>query len=425
MPEDSSFDSFRGLSAEPELDSTTPPPERIWSVSQVNSAIRKLIEDSVDALWVRGEVGNWRRYPSGHCYFSVKDDRSELRCVMFARDASALPTDPDDGMEVRLFGNLTLYEKRGAYQMSVRRLESEGAEGLWRIAFEKLRSQLEAEGLLDPSRKRPLPAYPAVVGVVTSTSGAALRDIISVLGRRAPWVRVLVRGTRVQGEGAAKEIAEAIEDLVATGEAEVIIVGRGGGSIEDLWAFNEEPVARAIAKSPVPVVSAVGHEVDVTISDLVADLRSPTPSAAAEAVVPDGVVIREELRHIPHQLSKGLRGILHHRKTMMDNALSRLGLRIERRVQSAQQMLDHDFGRLQNRVRGILDRGRQRLIGVEGKLDALSPLATLRRGYSVARTGDGQILKSVRDFVKGDSFTLRVSDGEVIAEAKEILAGEP
>ncbi|HIN78527.1 MAG TPA: exodeoxyribonuclease VII large subunit, partial [Gemmatimonadetes bacterium] len=197
------------------------------------------------------------------------------------------------------------------------------------------------------------------------------------------------------------------------------------GSIEDLWAFNEEPVARAIAKSPVPVVSAVGHEVDVTISDLVADLRSPTPSAAAEAVVPDGVVIREELRHIPHQLSKGLRGILHHRKTMMDNALSRLGLRIERRVQSAQQMLDHDFGRLQNRVRGILDRGRQRLIGVEGKLDALSPLATLRRGYSVARTGDGQILKSVRDFVKGDSFTLRVSDGEVIAEAKEILAGEP
>ena len=425
MPEDSSFDSFRGLSAEPELDSTTPPPERIWSVSQVNSAIRKLIEDSVDALWVRGEVGNWRRYPSGHCYFSVKDDRSELRCVMFARDASALPTDPDDGMEVRLFGNLTLYEKRGAYQMSVRRLESEGAEGLWRIAFEKLRSQLEAEGLLDPSRKRPLPAYPAVIGVVTSTSGAALRDIISVLGRRAPWVRVLVRGTRVQGEGAANEIAEAIEDLVATGEAEVIIVGRGGGSIEDLWAFNEEPVARAIAKSPVPVVSAVGHEVDVTISDLVADLRSPTPSAAAEAVVPDGVVIREELRHIPHQLSKGLRGILHHRKTMMDNALSRLGLRIERRVQSAQQMLDHDFGRLQNRVRGILDRGRQRLIGVEGKLDALSPLATLRRGYSVARTGDGQILKSVRDFVKGDSFTLRVSDGEVIAEAKEILAGEP
>jgi len=425
VPEDPSFDSFRGLSAEPELYSTTPPPERIWSVSQVNSVIRKLIEDSVDALWVRGEVGNWRRYPSGHCYFSVKDDRSELRCVMFARDASALPTDPDDGMEVRIFGNLTLYEKRGAYQMSVRRLESEGAEGLWRIAFEKLRSQLEAEGLLDPSRKRPLPAYPAVVGVVTSTSGAALRDIISVLGRRAPWVRVLVRGTRVQGEGAAREIAEAIEDLVATGEAEVIIVGRGGGSIEDLWAFNEEPVARAIAKSPVPVVSAVGHEVDVTISDLVADLRSPTPSAAAEAVVPDGVVIREELRHIPHQLSKGLRGILHHRKTMLDNALSRLGLRIERRVQPAQQVLDHDFGRLQNRIRGILDRGRQRLIGVEGKLDALSPLATLRRGYSVASTGDGQILKSVRNFVKGDSFTLRVSDGEVIAEAKEILAGEP
>ena len=192
------------------MDSTTPTPERIWSVSEVNGAIRKLIEGSVDTLWVRGEVGNWKRYPSGHCYFSVKDDRSELRCVMFARNASTLPTDPDDGMEVRVLGNLTLYEKKGAYQMSVRRLESEGAEGLWRIAFEKLRSQLETEGLLDPARKQPLPKHPAVVGIVTSTTGAALRDIISVLSRRAPWVRVLVRGTRVQGEGAANEIAEAL-----------------------------------------------------------------------------------------------------------------------------------------------------------------------------------------------------------------------
>ena len=406
------------------MDSTTPTPERIWSVSEVNGAIRKLIEGSVDTLWVQGEVGNWKRYPSGHCYFSVKDDRSELRCVMFARNASTLPTDPDDGMEVRVLGNLTLYEKKGAYQMSVRRLESEGAEGLWRIAFEKLRSQLEAEGLLDPARKQPLPKHPTVVGIVTSTTGAALRDVISVLRRRAPWVRVLVRGTRVQGEGAASEISEAIKDLVATGEPEVIIVGRGGGSIEDLWAFNEEPVARAISRSTVPIVSAVGHEIDVTISDLVADLRAPTPSAAAEEVVPGGMGIRENLSAVPEELAKGLQGMFQRRRLTIEHALSRLGLGIDRRIQPIQQMLDHDFGRLQAEVRGVLDLRRQHLIGVEGKLDALSPLATLRRGYSVARTEDGQILRSVRDFATGDSFMLRVSDGEVMAETTELKAGE-
>ena len=415
---------FSGLSEGPLMDSTAPTPERIWSVSEVNGAIRKLIEGSVDTLWVQGEVGNWKRYPSGHCYFSVKDDRSELRCVMFARNASTLPTDPDDGMEVRVLGNLTLYEKKGAYQMSVRRLESEGAEGLWRIAFEKLRSQLEAEGLLDPARKQPLPKHPTVVGIVTSTTGAALRDVISVLRRRAPWVRVLVRGTRVQGEGAASEISEAIKDLVATGEPEVIIVGRGGGSIEDLWAFNEEPVARAISRSTVPIVSAVGHEIDVTISDLVADLRAPTPSAAAEEVVPDGMGIRENLSAVPEELAKGLQGMFQRRRLTIEHALSRLGLGIDRRIQPIQQMLDHDFGRLQAEVRGVLDLRRQHLVGVEGKLDALSPLATLRRGYSVARTEDGQILRSVRDFVTGESFMLRVSDGEVMAETTELKAGE-
>ena len=415
---------FSGLDEEPFMDPIDPTSDRIWSVSEVNSTIRKLIEGSADTLWIRGEVGNWKRYPSGHCYFSVKDDRSELRCVMFARDDSALPTDPDDGMEIRIFGKLTLYEKKGAYQMSVRRLESEGAEGLWRIAFEKLRSQLEVEGLLDLARKQPLPKHPAVVGIVTSTTGAALRDIISVLSRRAPWVRVLVRGTRVQGEGAASEISEAIRGLVATGKPEVIIVGRGGGSIEDLWAFNEEPVARAISESTIPVVSAVGHEIDVTISDLVADLRAPTPSAAAEEVVPDGTGIRENLSAVPVELAKGLQGMLQRRRSAKEHTLSHLGSGIDRKMQPVHQGLDNDFARLQAGLRSVLDLRRQRLIGVEGKLDALSPLATLRRGYSVARAGEGQILRSVHDFVEGDSFVLRVSDGEVIAETKGLQPGE-
>ena len=228
----------------------------------------------------------------------------------------------------------------------------------------------------------------------------------------------------MQGEGAANEIAEAINHLVGTGEPEVIIVGRGGGSIEDLWAFNEEPVARAISGSTIPIVSAVGHEIDVTISDLIADLRAPTPSAAAEEVVPDGVGIREGLSQMPVELSKGLRGMFQRRRTMIEHALSRLGLGIDRRTQPVQQMLDHDFGRLQIGLRGVLDLRRQRLMGAEGKLDALSPLATLKRGYSVARTGDGQVLRSVRDFVKGDRFMLRVSDGEVIAETTELRGGE-
>ena len=406
------------------MDSNPHSPGQIWSVSEVNSAIRRLIEDSVDTLWVRGEVGNWKRYPSGHCYFSIKDDRSELRCVMFARDAGFLPSDPENGMEVRVSGNLTLYEKKGAYQLSVRRIESEGAEGLWRIAFEKLKSQLEAEGLLDSSVKKPLPRYPGVVGIVTSTEGAALRDVISVLDRRAPWTRVLVRGARVQGDGAANEIAKAIEDLVATGEPEVIIVGRGGGSIEDLWAFNEEVVARAISRSTIPVVSAVGHEIDVTISDLVADLRAPTPSAAAEAVVPDAADIRGGLADMPRQLAKALQAVLERREAATEHALSRLGLSMERRVEPLQQLLDHDLERLQTKLRIILDERTHHLIAIEGRLDALSPLATLRRGYSVALKGDGQIMKSVRDFIKGQSFMLRVRDGEVTAEVTELQVGE-
>ena len=424
-----SLDLFDGIEDDPEEEAPPPqipelPEPKVWSVSQVNKAVRALLEGSVDALWVGGEVGSWTRSRQGHCYFTLKDEKAQLRCVMWRGEADKLPTDPEEGMRVRVFGALTLYEARGEYQMSVQKLEGEGAEGLWRLAFEKLRRQLETEGLLDPARKRPIPRYPATVGVVTSPTGAAIRDILSVMRRRAPWVRVLIRGARVQGEGASREVARALESLADTGRCDVIIVGRGGGSVEDLWAFNEEPVARAIAACPVPVISAVGHEVDVTISDLVADLRAPTPSAAAEAVVPDGAVVQRQLQALPARLARGLRGTVVRRRSAVAEGLARLRRALERRLAPPRQAVDVATGRLERGLGRALERKRVHLGALSGRLQALSPLATLERGYSVARTPEGQLLRRVEDFAPGRTFHLRVMDGTVRAEATGPLEEE-
>lgn len=397
---------------------------RVWTVSQVNRAVRSLLEGSVDPLWVGGEVAGWTRARSGHRYFTLKDDRAQIRCVMWERDARQLPADPEEGMQVRVYGYLTLYEARGSYQLSVQRIEAEGAEGLWRLAFEKLRRRLQEEGLLDPARKRPLPRYPRCVGVVTSPTGAALRDVLTVLRRRAPWVRVLVRGARVQGEGASGEVARALEELAGTGRCDVVIVGRGGGSIEDLWAFNEEPVARAVAACPVPVVSAVGHEVDVTISDLVADARAATPSAAAEAVVPDAEALAEQLRRVPARLARGLRGSVERRGRVVADRLEMLRRGMERRLGPLRQTVDLGTERLERAVRRRVQDGRQRLAALAGKLEALSPLATLERGYAVARTEDGQVLRRVDDFPVGRRFLLRVIDGSVVCETVDATTTE-
>ena len=401
------------------------PPQKVWSVSQVNRAVRGLLEESVEPLWVGGEIGGWTRSRAGHCYFTLKDDRAQLRAVMFNREAQLLPTDPDEGMEVRVFGDVTLYEARGEYQLVVRRLEAEGAEGLWRIAFEKLRAKLEAEGLLAAERKRPLPKYPGCIGVVTSPTGAAFRDIVSVVRRRAPWARLVLRGSRVQGEGAALEVASAIEALAASGIPDVIIVGRGGGSVEDLWAFNEEPVARAIGGCPIPIVSAVGHEVDVTIADLVADLRTPTPSAAAEAVVPDSVIVMRLLRRTPERLGQGLRRAAERRRRSVADALALLTRAMQRRLDPVKQALDLGVARLERRARRLTVARRSRLATLAGRLEALSPLATLARGYSVARTADGRLLRTVADFEAGLHFDLRVSDGTVPAEARAPAKEQP
>jgi exodeoxyribonuclease VII large subunit len=394
---------------------------RVWSVAEVNGAVRALLEQSLPPVWVGGEVANWTRARSGHCYFTLKDESAQLRCVMWRSDAARLPMDPEQGMRVRAFGRLTLYEVRGDFQLSVRQIEGEGEEGLWRLAFERLKGKLEAEGLMDPARRRPIPRFPRTIGVVTSPTGAAFHDIVTVVRRRAPWTRILLRGTRVQGEGAGEEVARAIRVLGESGLAELLIVGRGGGSIEDLWAFNEEPVARAVAECPVPVISAVGHEVDVTISDLVSDLRAPTPSAAAEAAVHDRETLLELLEALRPRLARGLRSQVEGRRSRVREGARWLQTGVSRGVvPPLWARLERDARRLGRSVSEAIRRRRERLGRVAGKVEALSPLSTLRRGYAVPLAPEGGVLRTTNDFRGHPLFHLRVVDGRILCQTNEI-----
>jgi len=362
-------------------------------VSEVNEAVRKVLESSFDPLWVRGEIGRWRRHGSGHCYFTLRDQDAQIDCVMFRSDARGLPTDPDDGMEVCVFGRLTVYPAGGKYQLVVRALEARG-DGLWRLAFERLRATLAAEGLLDPARKRVLPEVPRRVGIVTSRSGAALRDIITVIRRRAPWTRILVSNCRVQGREAAPEIVEALERLAGEGTCDVVIVTRGGGSVEDLWAFNEEAVARAIVACPIPVVSAVGHEIDVTMADLVADHRAATPSEAAETVVPEAGALLSRLTGLRDGFASGLRDV----------------------VRRGRERTEDNAHRLVRTIGGSLTGRAGSLSLVSARLEALSPLATLSRGYAVPLDDEGTVLRRGSMFEVGSRFDLRVVDATIRCE---------
>lgn len=404
MSEEHTLDLF---DASPEAEPEAPAPQRasdpkrrkgprVWTVAQVNQAVRVLLEEHVPPVWVVGEVAGWTRARSGHCYFTLKDERAQLKCVLFRSDAERVPTDPSEGTRIRVYGGLTLYEARGDYQMVARRVEAEDGEGLWKKAFEALRKKLEAEGLTSAERKRPLPALPTRVGVVTSISGAALRDILAGLRARAPWIHVIVRNARVQGEGSSRAVAAGVRTLGASGQVDVLIVGRGGGSIEDLWAFNEEPVARAIAECPVPVVSAVGHEVDVTIADLVADVRAPTPTAAAALVVREAGRRLDVVATVRPRLARALR--------------SRIDRMVLRRDESA--------GRSERAVRVLLDRRGAKLATAAGRIHALSPLKTLERGYAVALDDGGRVVRSTEALPAGSEFTVQLPDGRVRAESR-------
>jgi exodeoxyribonuclease VII large subunit len=369
----------------------------VWSVSQVNALARKLLEESLPLIRVAGEVSGFKRYPAGHCFFTLKDKEAQLSCVMWREAARALPAEPPEGMAVHAFGYLTLYERAGRFQFVVRELSAKG-EGLWRLAFERLRAKLETEGLLDPARKRAIPSHPACLGVVTSLEGAAIRDILSIVRRRAPWTDVLVYPARVQGDEAPGSLVDALRYATRPVRADVLIVGRGGGSLEDLWAFNDERVVRAIAASPIPVISAVGHEMDVTLADLVADVRAATPSAAAEIAVPDRTRLRADLVRAGEAMAASLRG------------------GVVRGVQRVERLEE----RLLEVVHGSIERRKLVVETLRRRLRALGPMEVLQRGYSLALDREGKVLRGVSGFRPGSEFTLRLRDGRVRARTESV-----
>ena len=385
----------------------------VYTVSEVNRFARDVLVRAMGTLLVRGEIANWKRYGSGHCYFSLRDDAAQIRCVMFKADAKRLPADPEDGMEVRVLCEPTLYEARGEFQLVVRGMEAVGTDGLWRLAFDRLRARLDAEGLLAADRKRPLPVCPTSVGIVTSSVGAALQDMLNVIERRAPWTRVVFRHARVQGDGAADEVARAIEFLCDNAQVDVLIVGRGGGSIEDLWAFNEERVARAIAACPMPVISAVGHETDFTIADLVADVRAPTPSAAAEYAVPDREDLERRLGAHGRKLVTALRRGVERRAAKIERYGREIEVSLRRGLERRATRIDRVARALPISIRGQLRDRRERLGETAASLDALSPLAALGRGFAVPLGPDGRVLRRGSDFLPDDAVRLRVVDAEV------------
>jgi exodeoxyribonuclease VII large subunit len=372
-------------------------PDGAWTVTQVTRRARAVVEAGLAPLWVRGEVSGFKAWQSGHWYFGLRDRGAQIRCVMFQKDNRRLPAPPGDGMQVFAFARPTVWEEKGEFRLTVVDLLSTEAGGLWQLAFEKAKAALAKDGLLDPARRRPLPPYPRRIAVVTSPDGAALRDIIAVAARRWPVAELLVFPTRVQGEGAEDEICAALALVCRLEGLDLAIIGRGGGSREDLWTFNHERVARAVAALPVPVICAVGHETDVTLCDLVADLRAPTPSAAAEAATPDRGDVLLVLDQLGARLARGL--------------AARSGRVAER--------LDRTSDRLTGALERRLERHRHELAGLAGRLDALSPLRILERGYALARDAQGRVLKRVAQFPRGLAFRLRVTDGEVAARAGE------
>jgi exodeoxyribonuclease VII large subunit len=446
---------------------------KVFTVAELTRAIRGTLETRFGAVWVQGEISNYKQHPSGHQYFTLKDSRAQIACVIFRNAPLSLRQPLADGAQVQVYGSVSVFEARGQYQLSVEIVQPRGL-GLLQAKFEALKRKLEAEGLFDPARKKTLPKFPKRIGIVTSPSGAAIRDILNILRRRARGVEILINPVRVQGIGAAAEIALAIKELANPSTIwppiDLIVVARGGGSIEDLWEFNEEIVARAIAAALVPIVSAIGHEIDFTIADFVADLRAPTPSAAAELIVPDTVDLQRRLTELTNCLERCLRNFVGEARTRLrfvsERALSR---ELLKRVRDAHQELDwiretlhkyvrqyaaasrqrfasvttslrahspqreialrqSEFVNLRQRLAALasqlLEQSRQRLKRAEHLVRAIAPEATLGRGFSITLDEKGKVLRSVEKLKRGTLLRTRLADGELESQVLRVSSAD-
>ena len=381
----------------------------VVTVSELNRRVRALLENQFETLWVGGEMSNVKLAASGHWYFCLKDAGAAVDCAMFRARAQFLDFRPENGLQVEVRARVTLYEPRGSYQLVVEEVRKAGLGALFE-AFERLKARLAAEGLFDAARKRPLPAFPRAIGLVTSPQAAALRDILTTLARRSPMTPVILYPAKVQGEGAAAEIARAIRVAGERAECDVLIVGRGGGSLEDLWAFNEEAVARAIVASPIPVVSGVGHETDFSIADFAADLRAPTPTAAAAAASPDREALQESVRQLRRRLVRDLRRIVETRQQRLDHLSRRLITPAERLARQRERL-----GQLARRLRRdgqlTLQARAQGLAALRTALGHLDPTQVLSRGYSIVRDAQGHVRDSSAGLAPGDALDILFAQG--------------
>lgn len=437
---------------------------KIYSVAEVNRKARAVLESGVGELWVEGELSRVTLHGSGHWYFTLKDEQAAVSCAMFRNDNRRVVFKPEDGLKVRILARASLYEANGRYQLIASQMEEAG-KGNLQEQFEKLKARLAAEGLFDQSRKKPLPLLPRRIGIVTSPTGAAIRDIVNVLTRRFPNLEILLVPTRVQGAGAEEGIVKAIDYLNGRGDIDVMIVGRGGGSIEDLWSFNAEAVARAIARSAVPVISAVGHEIDFTIADFAADVRAPTPSAAAELAVREKSFFEDEIVLYRQRLRQSLRShaqdfrlrlnrsahsyvfrepaalvdryrlavdalrarlpeLLTYsastRRQQVERSRTQLGYLIQSAVQQSQQHVDELGVTMCHRMEQKTQADRQSLIRFQSQLRVLNPLGVLGRGYSLTSKADGTLVRSSADLEAGDHITTRLADGKVVSNVERI-----
>lgn len=392
---------------------------KVFSVTEITRAIKSTVERQFSGVWIEGEISDFKHHTSGHMYFRLKDEGAVLDAVMFRGSNQMLRFKPKDGTQVLVYGKISVYEKRGNYQLYAERMEPKGI-GALQLAFEQLKEKLRSEGLFDESRKKPIPHLPRKIGIITSPTGAAIRDILNIMNRRFSNVHIIIYPVLVQGPEAAPDISKAIDVMNKRADTEVLIVGRGGGSLEDLWAFNEEVVARAMARSKIPIISAVGHEVDFTIADFVSDLRAPTPSAAAELVIPEKSELESAVRSLRQRLENAVRSQWAHIRERLTRITSSYAFRQPRSyVEQMQQRLDDILRHLVNQTKAMFESSRRDFKEVGSKFEALNPLSILKRGYSVTYDNSGNLVLEANELKMGDTIKTRVYRGVIYSKILE------